>query len=326
MDKRYQVFVSSTFMDLKEERQQIIQTLMEMDCLPAGMELFPAADEEQMDFIKKVIDDCDYYLLLIGGRYGATTPEGVSYTEKEYDYALEKGLKVIALLHEDPANIPLGKSEQNPVAQGRLAAFREKVKTGRLVKFWSHAKDLPGLVALSLSKTIKTYPAIGWVRGSNLATAEVLVQLNQLRQENEELRKNAVTQSNIPSWAVLPVETLEKSFTMHLVKQGYNGSFKWQVALSWKEIFALIAPYLLKSPNDETVKTALINSLVASQSHPEGINDYMDDQEFQTIGIQLSALQLIHIESIETKGQEVELRWTLTPSGRELMFRIRVQT
>ena len=53
---------------------------MEMDCIPAGMELFPAADEEQWEFIKRVIDDCDYYVLIIGGRDGSLTPEGISYT------------------------------------------------------------------------------------------------------------------------------------------------------------------------------------------------------------------------------------------------------
>ena len=63
MEKRYQVFVSSTYTDLKEERRHVTQALMEMDCIPAGMELFPAADEEQWEFIKRVIDDCDYYLL-----------------------------------------------------------------------------------------------------------------------------------------------------------------------------------------------------------------------------------------------------------------------
>ncbi len=91
MDKRFQVFVSSTYADLKEERQHVIQALMEMDCIPAGMELFPAADEEQWKFIKKVIDDCDYYLLIIGGRYGSTTDDGISYTEREFDYAVERG-------------------------------------------------------------------------------------------------------------------------------------------------------------------------------------------------------------------------------------------
>jgi hypothetical protein len=65
MEKRFQVFVSSTYDDLKIERSKVIQTLMEMDCIPSGMELFPAMDEEQWEFIKKVIDDCDYYLLII---------------------------------------------------------------------------------------------------------------------------------------------------------------------------------------------------------------------------------------------------------------------
>jgi hypothetical protein len=131
MDKRYQVFVSSTYADLKEERQHIIQALMEMDCIPAGMELFPAADEEQWEFIKKVINDCDYYLLLIGGRYGSITPDGVSYTEKEFNFAIEKGLKVVAFVHQNPGNIQSSKSETNSDSRDKLALFREKVTKGR---------------------------------------------------------------------------------------------------------------------------------------------------------------------------------------------------
>ncbi|MCK4819106.1 DUF4062 domain-containing protein [bacterium] len=166
MEKRYQVFVSSTYADLKEERQHVTQALIEMDCIPAGMELFPATDEEQWEFIKRIIDDCDYYLLIIGGRYGSTTDEGISYTEKEYDYAVENGLKVIALLHEKPDEIPVGKSDMAPELREKLQAFRGKVSDKRLVKFWTNATELPSLVTLSLSKTIKMFPAIGWVRAS----------------------------------------------------------------------------------------------------------------------------------------------------------------
>lgn len=126
MDKRYQVFVSSTYVDLKEERQSVLQTLMEMDCIPAGMELFPAADEEQWEFIKKVIDDCDYYLLIVGGRYGSTAEDGLSYTEKEFDHAVSKGIKVIALLHKSPGELPLSKSEISESLSAKLDAFRKK--------------------------------------------------------------------------------------------------------------------------------------------------------------------------------------------------------
>lgn len=181
MEKRYQVFVSSTYADLKEERQHVIQALMEMDCIPAGMELFPAADEEQWEFIKRVIDDCDYYLLVIGGRYGSVTPEGISYTEKEYDYAVDIGLKVIALIHEAPDDIPLRKSDIDPELRARLQAFRERVSENRLVRFWKSAEELPGFVALSLSKTIKMFPAVGWVRADAVGSEELLSELNDIR-------------------------------------------------------------------------------------------------------------------------------------------------
>lgn len=156
MEKRYQVFVSSTYADLREERRKVIQALIEMDCIPAGMELFPAVDQQQWDFIRRVIDDCDYYLLIIGGRYGSMAPDGVSYTEKEYEYAIEKELPVVALLHESPDDLSVSRSDIDPAFRERLRAFRERVATGRLVRYWRTAEELPGLVAISLQKTIKT--------------------------------------------------------------------------------------------------------------------------------------------------------------------------
>src|SRR5215467_9172009 len=101
MDKRYQVFVSSTYADLQEERQEVMQALLELDCIPAGMELFPAANEDQWTLIKRVIDDCDYYLVVIAGRYGSIGPDGLSYTEMEYRYAIEKNKPVIGFIHKN---------------------------------------------------------------------------------------------------------------------------------------------------------------------------------------------------------------------------------
>ena len=89
VDKRYQVFVSSTFEDLREERAAVTSALLQLDCFPAGMELFPAADDDSLTLIKSVIDDSDYYLILLGGRYGTIdNATGKSYTHLEYEYAL----------------------------------------------------------------------------------------------------------------------------------------------------------------------------------------------------------------------------------------------
>ena len=85
MDKRYQVFLSSTYEDLREERQKVIQALLEFDCIPTGMEFFPAADETQWELIKRVINECDYYVVIVGGRYGSLSPKGISYSQQEYE-------------------------------------------------------------------------------------------------------------------------------------------------------------------------------------------------------------------------------------------------
>src|SRR5579859_6953364 len=105
-EKRYQVFVSSTFQDLQEERQEVIQALLELDCIPSGMELFPAANQDQWTLIKRVIDDCDYYIVIVAGRYGSLASDGMSYIEKEYRYAAERTKPIIAFMHESPCGAP----------------------------------------------------------------------------------------------------------------------------------------------------------------------------------------------------------------------------
>ena len=47
MEKKYQIFISSTYTDLIEERTRVRDTILSMLHFPVGMEIFGAADEEQ---------------------------------------------------------------------------------------------------------------------------------------------------------------------------------------------------------------------------------------------------------------------------------------
>src|SRR3954465_1525653 len=98
LERRYQVFVSSTFVDLEEERQKVLQAILEMRAFPAGMELFPSANEEQWNFIKREIESSDYYIVIVAGKYGSVAPDGLTFTEKEYDYAVEIGKPIMGFL------------------------------------------------------------------------------------------------------------------------------------------------------------------------------------------------------------------------------------
>jgi uncharacterized protein DUF4062 len=324
MDKRYQVFVSSTYADLKEERQRVIQTIIQMDCIPAGMELFPAADEEQFQFIKRVIDDCDYYLLIIGGRYGSTTEEGISYTEKEYDYAITRGLKVIALIHENPDEIPFGKSEQDPLLRESLQRFRKKASTNRLVKPWKSADELPGLVALSLANTIKMFPAVGWVRANKAASEDLLTEINELRKTNDQLQATVTELTPRPKIENLAALEDKMELRGKYFRTSYNGWRFFEATLTWSEIFASIAPYLIRLPNDEFVKSTLSSAVFARSGHSaDGEEPTLNDQQFRTIAVQLQALGLVKLQYAKSTTGVMGLFWSLTPSGEHLMMVLR---
>lgn len=169
MEKRYQVFISSTYQDLQGARQEVSQALLRADCFPAGMELFPAADEEQFEFIKTVIDQSDYYIIISAGRYGTIHPEtGLSYTEMEYDYAVEIGKPVIRLLHKDPFRMLIGEFIE-PTDQGKkkLKDLREKLSSSRLVGFWSNPQQLGLEATIGILNCIRTKPACGWIRDTS---------------------------------------------------------------------------------------------------------------------------------------------------------------
>lgn len=91
MEKKYQVFISSTYEDLKDERLGVIASLLTANCIPVGMEQFTASGLSQWEYIKTMIDMSDYYILILAGRYGSVELEsGLGYTEKEFDYAVNK--------------------------------------------------------------------------------------------------------------------------------------------------------------------------------------------------------------------------------------------
>jgi hypothetical protein len=185
--KREQVFVSSTFKDLVDERAAVIQTLLEADCIPTGMEMFPASDSDKFELIKRVINLCDYYVVIIGGRYGSVDAEmQLSYTEMEYDYAVEMKKPVMAFLHGDPGKLIGEKLDLDPDLRKKLDAFREKTER-RMVKYWNEPGDLKRQVALAMIQIRKSHPAEGWIRAGEAMTPEVKAELAELRAKVREL-------------------------------------------------------------------------------------------------------------------------------------------
>jgi hypothetical protein len=184
---KYQVFVSSTYSDLIEERESIIKAILEMYHIPIGMEMFSAEDEDQWEIIRRTIEVSDYYILVLGLRYGSKTTDNISFTQKEYEYAIEKNIPVLAFIMDD--NVSLSKDKRDDDLT-EINAFREIVlKNSKMAQFWKKKDELIKNVSISLMKQIMQKPGIGWVRGDKAISAEALShELTNLSKENRELR------------------------------------------------------------------------------------------------------------------------------------------
>ena len=187
-DKRYQIFISSTFKDLQEERRAVQDAIISMGDFPVQMESFPATDESQMDFIQPLIEQSDYYILIIGGRYGSLDDDGLSFTHKEFRYAVEKGVPVLVMIHGKPENIAAGKSESTEIGRKKLKEFIDEAEHKRIRKGWETIGDLKLAVREALDHAKRAKPRTGWVRGDSIASFDTLEELNEVRKENEKYR------------------------------------------------------------------------------------------------------------------------------------------
>lgn len=157
-NKKYQVFISSTYLDLILERNSVLESLIELGHIPAGMELFPASNSNQWFVIQKIIKDCDYYILIIGDRYGSLSSDGISYTEMEYDYAKSCGIPILTFIRKRN-NADHSKTDNDD----KLNAFKKKTEN-ILVKYFSDNFDLKSKVTVSLIEIFKSTPRPGFIK------------------------------------------------------------------------------------------------------------------------------------------------------------------
>jgi len=351
---RYQVFVSSTYVDLIEARSAVTMALLSADAIPAGMELFPATDGDAWTLIQEVIKDSDYYLLVIGGKYGSIDEvTDLSYTEKEYDFASSLGKPTMAFIHGDPDNLTRSQIELDADKQQRLEAFMAKVRLGHHVNLWTTPEDLVGKVLISLNKIIKSHPATGWVKADRASSTETLeelaktkIQLAELEGKNAgETRSVVLDTSNIRGGADklnLDMWCVGRFMDMNSILGPNRG--KWIIQeTTYDELFYAFGADLIAEKNEEEILYSLENwakfryaylinnSLVdLAESFGEtgdrtnfanslrvnlGTNANGNNQIIRLL-LQFKALGLIDKTDSNSNGA-IGTFWTLTPLGEQ---------
>ena len=200
MDKIYRVFISSTYEDLIEERKEVTQALLEMDCFPTGMELFQASNDAQWELIKRVIDSCDYYIVIIAGRYGSVHEETKkSYTQMEYEYAVKSGIPVLGFIRKDLPSLPHNKVDDLSKVKQFIKIVKQKE-----VKYWSTPHELAGVVSRAIHHAMENYPRMGWVRDTSKSReADIINMVRRILNNEKDTSNMVVTGGEIHEEAIV---------------------------------------------------------------------------------------------------------------------------
>ncbi len=236
MDKKYQIFVSSTYSDLKGARDKVIEAILKMYHMPVGMEMFSADNAEQWDVIKDTIDDCDYYIVIIGHRYGSLTKDSISYTEKEYDYAKEKGIPIMAFIRERKIATTEEERDTDPALSKKLEEFIKKAQANKVCDFWNTEDNLATTVSIALTKIFHKAPGVGWVKANKALSAAVSDELAKLSAENRDLRRaieNYEKKKNLPllDFQLNDKSYLELEYENIFIRMQYCSTVDWSLIL-----------------------------------------------------------------------------------------------
>jgi Domain of unknown function (DUF4062) len=264
MNTRYQIFVSSTYSDLKEERERVINELTRIGYIAAGMEQFPATDEEQLDYIRRIIDESDYYVVIIRGKYGSLANDGISFTEKECDYALETKKPVLAFLFRNPGKLMVDETDDDPEKAKKLNAFKKKLEEKRIVKYWKDGSQLVNDVKDSIHNVVRLRPGVGWIRGDQALDPKVYKELEDERRQNKELHEtlDKVEQDDMvfPSKLLHGSDLFEIKYTVLERSEDnkkYFDKFSESYKLSWDTLIETLAELIFHESNETSIRNRL---------------------------------------------------------------------
>lgn len=327
MERKHQVFVSSTYKDLVDERQHVIHALLELDCIPAGMELFPATDEDAWTLIKEVIDSSDYYLLIISGKYGSQNAQGISYTEMEFDYAVSINKPVVSFIYLDIDQLTGNKIEKVEELQNKLKAFRTKAEQ-KHCKYWKNAEDLGGKVSRSLVQLKKKHPSDGWIPGKYAADEKLFRTIEELRARIQELELENRIEINPPD----DISRYAKGSEVYSQPVSYfdENKVKKEVDLeaSWDKLFSYAGSAMVgecaETEFNEKIQLAYYHSIPSKlKKHIKYEDIVIYHVVFDQIKVQFQALGLITHGSKKRPVSDKGIYWKLTPYGERYLIKVK---
>lgn len=337
MEKKYQIFVSSTYTDLLEERAAVTEAIVKMKHIPIAMEFFSASNLSQLEYIKKLLDYVDYYVLIVGGRYGSEDETGKSFTQLEFEYALDKSIPIIFFFPKHPEKITRDKIDDDPKKKDKLEDFIKIAMKNRLAYAYEDPKDLQSSFIISLNDLISEVPRTGWIRGDNDSSVDLLVQLNNVRKENEELKNKVdqyvkgISNSNLDLGSLTDLAGTEDNFVMHYdikyeTYHQYSGHMVVDHETNIKDLLSSFGYNLVEGFSKQTVSDCLIHYLNSEaldfvKNSGDALTYNEEDYSYNVIINNKTLMQIL--VSLEVNGiiySEINDIYWLTEKGKKIVY------
>lgn len=307
LDKRYQVFISTSGSEMQPERIILSQTLVGMGFFSWGLE---QRNPLSTAFARRQIDDCDYVVILLGSQYGEQSVSGVGYMHLEYIYAVTKQKSIIVFMHDDPAS-------REPSLHDAKAELREKFNDFRKllqnevdqVFTYRSLRDLEMAVRLNMPQMLERYPVTGWVRPQNAQALHD--EIDQLKARIAQMEAEAGKREPDP-FLSLPKVSMHEIFSfeyrMHAYQDGNFKELKIQKKLTWAELLAILGSTFVNPTPEEFFSKRL--------------NEYLNETGLEDARIEMPRAHAVaraqmNIRALHSLKMQMRQNDWIVPTGRD---------
>ncbi len=317
IDKQYHVYISTAGPDTQPERAVVQQTLASLGFFSWGLE-----DRTPLTtaFARRQIDECDYFLLLLGSKYGELSASGVSYMHLEYIYAVTKQKPIIVLLHESPDSRLTSLQETTQDAKIKFQDFRRQLQREReMVVTYREARDLELALRHAMPQFVTRYPAQGWIRP--MQTQRLQDEIDQLRQKIAQLESQpqaavAERDSLVPGLDIPKVNGDEEfafDYKVHAYQDGNFRELRPQRRMSWNDLLMVIGPGFSPGAPEENFGRV--------------INDYLNSHALEDVREVMPrahavARSQINVRGLHTIKMQLKQNGWIVPIGRDNRHRV----
>lgn len=321
-DKRYQVFLITSGDDTRSERLVLSQALMGIGCFSWGLE---QRTPLSTTLARRQIDECDYVVVLLGGKYGEQSVTGESYMHLEYKYALTRQKPIIVFMMDNPDSLDFVFKESRPELKQRFHEFSEELKQNTHFTYHT-ARDLDMLVRIQMPKFIEKHPQTGWIQATQLSALIERIrtlenELKNVKTEPKPLEPKEYNFDHLPKVALY--NEVDVDYTIQAYQGGNFKNVDLTRTFTWLQVIELYAP-TFREPTPEEDFTKIMNDYLnqVSLSEVQQMNDKVHAvarAQANSKTLLMIKEQLHHHDWVKPVGKDHKNRilWQLTDTAKK---------